>query len=74
MPEPTARQVEVLRAVVEIGTYKGAATALGLCHATVRNHMTDLRCRLGVMNTAQAVYILTARGVLVIPSVGRRLA
>ncbi len=71
---PTARQVAVLATVIASGTYKEAAFALGISPLTVRNHLADIRYRLGVETNGQAIYVLTALGVLVVPSVGRRAA
>ena len=70
----TPRMVEVVAAHVAAGTYKGAAEALGISPRTVRGHLVAVRERLGVETTEQAVYILTARGVLVVPGVGRQAA
>ena len=58
MTAPTPRQVEVLRAYVATGSYGAAADSLGIAKATVRNHLHDLRLRLGVGTTAQAVFLL----------------
>jgi len=74
MNTPTPRQVEVLAAYVVTGSYKCAAEDLGIQYSTVRNHLLTLRMRLGVQTTHQAIYILTARGLLVIPGVARRRA
>ena len=72
--EVTARQVEVLAAIVASGSHKEAAFALGISPNTVRNHLVTMRDQLGVSTTAQAIYVLAARGVLVVPSVGRHVA
>ena len=71
---PTDRQVQTLAAVIATGSYGEAAATLGIRPRTVCNHLVGLRLRLGVETTLQAVYVLTARGVLVVPSVGRRAA
>ena len=73
-PAPTARQLEVIAAHVATGSYKGAGWALGISPRTVRSHLVTLRIRLGVATNEQAVYVLTARGVLVLPGIGRRVA
>lgn len=72
-PDPPC-QVEVIAAVVAAGTYKAAAARLGLRPGTVRNHLMAPRSRLGVETTTRAVYVLTARGLPVVPSVGRSAA
>jgi DNA-binding NarL/FixJ family response regulator len=72
--DPTSRQVQVLAAVVATGSNKGAAYLLGISSHTIRNHLTALRQKLDVETNLQAAYVLTARGVLVIPTVGRRAA
>ena len=63
--EVTVRQLEVLRAHVRAGT-KGAAYCLGLAPSTVSGHLARIRVKLDVVTTEQAVYLLTARGVLVV--------
>ena len=71
---PTARQIEVLAAIIATGSYAAAADSLGLSPTTVRGHLVAVRSRLGVETTVQAAYILAMRGVLIVPSVGRRAA
>lgn len=70
--EPTPRQVAVLAAIVEHGSYCAAGAALGISHRTVRGHLVEVRRRLGVDTTTQAVYVLAMRGRLICPGVGRR--
>jgi DNA-binding CsgD family transcriptional regulator len=70
----TDRQLEALAAVVATGSYSAAAFTLGISPRTVRNHLVSLRARLGVETTNQAVYIAAARGLIVVPTVGRRPA
>lgn len=72
--EPTERQLQVIAAHVAAGTYKGAGDLLGISPRTVRAHLVSIRQRLGVSTSEQAVYVLTARGILVVPGVGRRAA
>lgn len=69
--DPTPRQVAVLAAIVEEGTYVGAGYRLGISPSTVRGHLVDVRRRLGVSTTTQAVYILAMRGQLTCPAIGR---
>lgn len=56
--QPTARQVEALRAYVRAGSHAAAARHLGVSARTVQAHLAALRVRLGVHNEAQAVYVL----------------
>ncbi len=55
---PTARQLEALRAYIIHGTHAEAAAALGVTERTFKSHLASIRQRLGVQNTAQAVYVL----------------
>jgi DNA-binding NarL/FixJ family response regulator len=64
----TPRQVQVLEAVVLSASEKCAAAQLGITVNTVHSHMARIRRRLGVANTAQAVYIATRDGLLEAPS------
>jgi DNA-binding transcriptional LysR family regulator len=63
---PTARQLEVIAAVVATGSQKAAAASLGITEHTVNGSLGRLRCRLDCVSLEQAVYILTARGLLVV--------
>lgn len=58
---PTDREIEVLRAYLETGSTKGAAHRLGVHPQTVKNQLSNVRRRLGVANTAQAVAVLGLR-------------
>ena len=64
-PSLTPRQLDVLRAVVEHGGHKGAAHALGLSAWTINSYLQDIRRRMGVETTEQAVYLLAVSGELV---------
>jgi DNA-binding CsgD family transcriptional regulator len=55
---PTERQIECLRAYVIAGSREGAAQRLGISSMTLRNHLAELRLRLGVRTSAQAVFSL----------------
>lgn len=55
---PTRRQLEALRAYVQVGTHHEAGRLLGVSVRTVQAHLGALRARLGVHNEAQAVYVL----------------
>ena len=70
--DPTARQVEALTAVITTGTNGAAGAMLGISPRTIGVHLANLRKRLGVDTTVQATYVMTARGEIVAPSVGRR--
>jgi DNA-binding CsgD family transcriptional regulator len=52
---PTARELEILRAVVEHGSVLNGAQALGIARATARNTLTKLYKRMGVTGRSQAV-------------------
>ena len=58
------REQEVLRLTAEGATSKEVAAALGLRPKTVENHRARILDKLGVANTAAAVRIALARGVL----------
>jgi DNA-binding transcriptional LysR family regulator len=64
---PTARQLEIIAAVVATGSQKAAAVSLGVSEHNVNGTLGRLRLRLGDdVSLEQAVYILTARGLLVV--------
>jgi DNA-binding NarL/FixJ family response regulator len=63
----TARQIAVIQARIATGTGKGAAHRLGISLSTVNGHLAELRCRLNVDTTEQAVYTLTRDGRLRVP-------
>ena len=66
MPSPTARQLEVLATVIATGSQKAAAASLGISVHTVNGSIGRVRIRLGDVTMPQAIYILTARGLLVV--------
>lgn len=68
---PTDRQLEVLAAYVNAGTYKRAADHLGLKVTTIRNHLQQLRLGVGTVNTMQALVVCVQEGWIDIP---RRVA
>lgn len=61
---PTERELEVLLAVVRLGSGKAAAHELGISEHTVKATLTTLRFRLGASNTAQAFAIAAKRGLI----------
>jgi len=70
----TPRNVEVVAALIATDTRQAAAEQLGISTHSVDIHLARLKRRLGVETPYQVIYVLTARGLLVVPSVGRRAA
>ncbi len=70
----TPRNVEVVAAIVATGSRQAAADQLGIGRHSVDQHLARLTVRLGVESPYQVIYVLTARGLLVVPGVGRRAA
>jgi predicted ArsR family transcriptional regulator len=65
---PTARQVDVLAALVAAGgSVPDAAELVGIRPGTVKRHLADLRARSG-LTTEQLIYRGRAEGWLVVPS------
>lgn len=54
---PTLAQLELLIAVVEYGSNKAVAGALGVSEQTVKNHMSDILWRLQAKSRTHAVLI-----------------
>ena len=63
---PTRRQLEVIAAVIATGSQKAAAASLGITEHAIHGDLERLRLRLGDVTMSQAIYILTARGLLVV--------
>ena len=64
----TQRQMDVLAAFVAAGgSVPDAAELVGIRPSTVKRHLADLRARSG-LSTVQLIYVGTAAGWLVIPS------
>jgi DNA-binding NarL/FixJ family response regulator len=59
---PSRRQLEILQVISEGFTGKGAAHKLGIAHQTVKNHMDDLKAKLGVIGLPQAIAIAFRKG------------
>ena len=57
----TDREVVVVAAVLDAGSEKAAAHRLGLSHSTVKHHLANARSKVGVVTTAQLVWILAPR-------------
>ena len=70
----TPRNVEVVAAIVATGSRQAAADQLGIGTHAVDGQLARIKARLGVESEAQVIYVLTVRGLLVVPSVGRRAA
>ena len=69
----TARECEVLEAMIHHGVIKLAAQTLGMHRDTARNHLTAVRLKLGVGTTAQAMALYErSRRVPTWPEVDRR--
>lgn len=64
----TRRQLEVLATVLAAGSRKAAARHLGVSPQNVDQRLAELRRRLGVSTTEQAIAILVARGDLEPPA------
>lgn len=54
----TPGELRALRAYLEAGSCKAAAHQLGLHEQTVKNELANIRAKLGVPTTVQAVFIL----------------
>jgi len=63
----THRQLDVLAAFVAAGSVSGAARLSDIRPSTVKRHLADLRARSG-LTTEQLIYVGTASGWLVVPS------
>lgn len=55
---PTEREMTVLVAYLELGSYKAVAGALDLSEARVADALANVRSKTGSANTAQAVWRL----------------
>jgi DNA-binding CsgD family transcriptional regulator len=67
----TQRQLQAVEAYFVAGSTKGAAQQLGISWHTVKKHLDDVRERLGVTTTQEAIHILAAEGQLGLPQLGR---
>jgi DNA-directed RNA polymerase specialized sigma24 family protein len=66
-PEPTPRQLAVLDAYAEAGTYELAAAATGISPATVRNLLIEIRGHYCAATTIEAYRAALAAGDLATP-------
>ncbi len=67
----TPRQLQAVEAYFVAGSSKGAAQQLGISWHTVNKHLADVRERLGVATTDEAIHVLAARGEIVPMQLGR---
>ena len=58
---PTARELQILAAVIAHGGAKGAAASLGLSQSAVSAALAHVRERLGTATTLQALAVLDDR-------------
>lgn len=58
---PTTAELRALRAYIEAGSARDAAARLGTSESTVKGHLANIRSKLGVKTTAQAVFLLHDR-------------
>ena len=65
--EPTTRQLVVLDAYAETGTYEATAATTGISAATVRNLLIEIREHYGAATTIQAYRAALAVGDLATP-------
>jgi DNA-binding CsgD family transcriptional regulator len=59
----TPREKEILQLYVELASANAVAEVLALSPQTVKNHLYEMRKKVGAKNTSQLVYML-ATGVL----------
>ena len=67
----TPRQLQAVDAYFVAGSSKGAAQQLGISWHTVNKHLADVRERLGVATTQEAISVLATRGEIAPPQLGR---
>ncbi len=71
LPELTAREIDVLRAVARGYSIRQTAAALGIAPKTVENTQTRLFSKLGVRNRSGALTVADAFGLLPAETLGR---
>lgn len=62
----TPREMEVMELASQGKTKDEIATCLGISFDTVKSHMTSVRVKLNVTNTAQAVRVAITRGLFAV--------
>lgn len=55
---PTPAELAALQAYLDAGGVKAAAHRLGVAPSTVKNHLANVRSRVGARTTAEAVLML----------------
>jgi DNA-binding CsgD family transcriptional regulator len=69
--EPTARELEVLVAVINEGSIKAGAVAAGISTQTAKNHLGELYHRIGARSREHAIWLLWHRIEAQLPTFGR---
>ena len=59
-PDITPHELRILLTYARLGHTRNAAKALGLAEQTVKNELGNVRRKLGVKSSIQAVYRVTA--------------
>jgi DNA-binding CsgD family transcriptional regulator len=67
----TPRQLQAVDAYFVAGSSKGAAQQLGISWHTVNKHLADVRERLGVATTQEAISVLATKDEIAPPQLGR---
>lgn len=60
----TPREKEVIALVAQGNSYKEIARALAISDFTVRSHLTTIRLKLQVTNTARAAIVAISQGLI----------
>lgn len=63
-PEPTQRELEILKAMADGLTRQEVAKSLFIGTETVKTHLLHIRAKLNAKNTAHAVAIALRRGMI----------
>lgn len=66
-PQPTPREMDILRCLIDGLTLRETAAHLGITIQTVKNHRVKLYIRLGVSKLAQAVRVAYKYGLVPMP-------
>jgi DNA-binding NarL/FixJ family response regulator len=63
-PQLTARELQVVAALVKTGSTPGVATELGITESTVRTHLKNVLAKLQLHSRTQAVAMMMRDGLL----------